>query len=60
MLVRLFLIVFTPPFMVWIFVSELWKEVKRAPWYAWNGCCIEFEPIRRAWRTKSIKIEDDQ
>lgn len=58
MLVRLFLIAFTPPFLVWIFVSRFWHEVKSAPWYAWNECHIEFDAVRRAWRAKSLKIEE--
>lgn len=56
--VRLFLIIFTPPFMVAVFVLELWSEVKRAPWYAWNECRIQFTQIRRAWRAKSFNIEE--
>lgn len=58
MRVRLFLIIFTPPFMVAVFLWELWSEAKRAPWYAWNECGIQFEIIRRAWRAKSFNIEE--
>jgi hypothetical protein len=58
MLVRLFLIVFTPPFMVWVFVAELWSEAKRAPYYAWLECRIEFDAVRRAWRTKTLISKD--
>lgn len=58
MLVRLFLIVFTPPFMAWVFVAELWREVKRAPFYAWLECRIEFDAVRRAWRTKTLISKD--
>lgn len=58
MLVRLFLIIFTPPFMVWVFVAELWREVKQAPWYAWTECRIEFDAVRRAWRTKTLISKD--
>lgn len=58
MVVRLFLVVFTPPFMAWVFVSRLWNEVKSAPWYAWNECCIEFGAIRSAWRNKTLKVEE--
>jgi hypothetical protein len=54
MLVRLFLILF----MVWVFLAELWNEVKLAPWYAWMECRIEFDAVRRAWRTKNLNIKD--
>lgn len=58
MLVRFFLIIFTPPFMVAVFFSTLWREVKGAPWFAWNECCIQLDIIRRAWRAKSFNIEE--
>lgn len=58
MLVRLVIILIAPPVLLWVFVSELWNEVKRAPWYAWNACCQEMASIRASWRAKSIRQED--
>lgn len=55
---RLFIIVVTPPLMIWIFLSELWREVRKAPWYAWNECAQEMSVIRRAWARKTIRPED--
>jgi hypothetical protein len=58
MLTRLAIIFVAPPVLLWVFVSELWLEVKKAPWYAWNSCCQEMNSVRAAWRSKSIRPED--
>ncbi|MDW9726345.1 hypothetical protein GOB91_29290 [Sinorhizobium meliloti] len=58
MLVRLAIILVAPPVLLWVFVSELWHEVKSAPWYAWNACCQEMNNVRASWRAKSIRPED--
>jgi len=60
MVLRLFLLIITPAYLVWIFISTMWIEVRHAPWYAWNECCIEFGAICTAWRTKSLTDEGDE
>lgn len=53
-----FAICIVAPFvLVWTFVSELWRQVKRAPWYAWNACMQEVDSIRAAWRANSFDQE---
>lgn len=58
MLVRLVIILIAPPVLVWVFVSELWNEARKAPWYAWMACREEMNSVRASWRAKSIKQED--
>lgn len=58
MIVRLVIILIAPPILLWTFVSEFWREVKSAPWFAWNACMMEMDQVRAAWRSKSLKSKD--
>lgn len=58
MVVRLALILFTPSFLVGVFIIQLFLQVVHAFRCAWLECCIEFSSIRRAWRRKSFNIEE--
>ncbi|MGN6146295.1 MAG: hypothetical protein ACTHOP_22200 [Mesorhizobium sp.] len=58
MFARLAIIVIAPLVLVWTYVSTFWREVKSAPWYAWNACMQEMPAIRASWRAKSINPEN--
>lgn len=60
MLVRAFLIIFVPPFMVGLFLYELGRQTKDAVWFAWNDCATSMISVRRAWKTKSLNPENWQ
>jgi hypothetical protein len=58
MAIRIVTIFIAPFILAWTFVSVLWREVRSAPWYAWNACAQEIASMRRAWRSKSMNPED--
>lgn len=58
MLARIFIVLVAPFTISWAFVSTFWREVKSAPWYAWNEARMDFDTARRAWRAKSINPEN--
>lgn len=55
---RIIILIAGPFTLAWAFVSTFWREVKLAPWYAWNEVRVEFDVIKRAWRSKSINEKD--
>lgn len=60
MIARLFIILLTPPFMVFVFVVILIEQIGAAFRQAWIQCGIEFESVKRSWRAKSLKPEGER
>lgn len=59
MIARLFIILLTPPFMVFVFFVVLIEQIGAALRQTWIQCGIEFESIKRSWRAKSLKSEGE-